>query len=291
MRRDRKNRTLEVCIQRLQAGESLEQVLGTYPRWSAAFRPILQAVQAAWLYGEAIQTPAQMQSESRIEFLDAAGEMIPRRSASRGRSRSRWWLFLVILSSVALLLTWQLTRFSSNALPGDLVFPIKLWEEQLRIEIALDPAERLALEFSRDQRRVQEVKTLLHAGRSREVMFSDGLRQMEVEEWLVGDIPVLIPVDTRVVGDISSGYTVTVHGQTRADGVVLASQVQMRECSFEGRVEEIFVGRWIVDGVDVIVGQETSLRGEVDVGSTVLVIARRDLEGELNARLIEVQTR
>jgi hypothetical protein len=272
----------------LQAGESLGQVLAAYPHRDAEFRPMLEAAQAARFYAHYIRVPMDAQDTSRSLFLEAAGEMIPRQAGSRRRLNLRLvWIGLGLLLAITVAV-WLLVGLSSAALPGDWLYPIKLLEEQVRLRFTRDPGERISLEFTMDQERAQEVEALLRRGRSQEVVFSGGLQQMEPGIWQVGGFRVLIPPQTRVIGDIQPGYDVIVHGLTRPEGDVIASQVQMRELNIEGHLEELSDDQWVVGGVSVKVTPDSTIQGSPEVGSRINVIARRALQGSLHARLIEV---
>ena len=284
MQRDRRDRALETCLQRLQAGENLEQVLGAHPRWYSEFRPILLAAQAAQLYANSIQVPELAQSQGRATFLEAAGEMIPKRMPARRGRGARLGLILLGLVLALSILAFQSVRLSNDTLPGDLLYPLKIFEEQVRTRLASKAEGQLALEFAQDRLRVEEAQTLLLRGGSRQVQFSDGLNRMDVGEWQVGDIRVVIPPDTRVIGDIQPGYYVTVIGLTRSEGDVLARQVQMREYRVVGTLEELAEGEWVVGGVSVTVGADTAIRGAPSEEAEVHIIARRGQEGELFAR-------
>ena len=288
MRQDAHYRSLEVCLQRLRAGEGLEQVLGAYPRWASEFRPILQAAQVAQVYADSIRVSTNAQSQSRAAFLEAASEMIPRRTPVRRKRRARSGLLLLVLIAALTLAAVQLIGLSSETLPGDWLYPLKLLEERVRLSLAADTAERLSLEFEYNQQRVREIEALLREGRIEDVQFSSELREMGLGEWQVGEIRVLIPPDTRVVGKIQPGFYVTVHGQTQPEGGVAARQVQMQDYIIAGQLEELSVGRLVVDGVHIVTTTDTIVRGAPEVGRTVQVIALRSLRGDLHARLLEI---
>lgn len=288
MRRSLRERSLEVCLQRLQAGEDLEHVLGAYPRWYREFRPILLAAQAAQVYADSIHVPETAQVYSRVAFLKSAEELIPAQATARRRRGKRLGVILLGLVVVFLVLAVPLFQLSHRALPGDLLYPIKLFGEQVEFRLAFHSGNRLALEFDHDLKRLEEIQTLLLQGRNRQVQFSDGLQQMQPGEWRVGDLRVLIPPDTRVVGDIQPGYYVSVIGRTQNEGDVLARQVQMREYNITGHVDKLMDGEWVVEGVSVLVDTETAVRGSPSQGSVVTVVARRTLDGDLYARMIEV---
>jgi len=110
-----------------------------------------------------------------------------------------------------------------------------------------------------------------------------------LENWRVGNVLVVIPADTRVVGDIKPGYYVNVIGETRPEGSVYARQVQMREYQLSGELQDLGESEWIVDGVAVIINAETSVRGTPRIGSKVNILALRSLESDLYARLVELE--
>lgn len=278
----------ETCLQQLQAGASLEQVLRQYPQWANELRPLLSAAQAAISMGKAIPIPANAQERSRSRFMAQARQY--------SRSPLGWFAFNFSPLKLAALVLILVLFFggvssavvSAQALPGDTLYSVKLITEQTRLFFTKDPTDRLKLEQSFDQERREEVQTLIQHSRSTLVKFTGGLRSMKPGEWLVDNVRVEITPETQVIGNIQEGFYVEVQGVLQPDGKVAASLVRDREYTVFGTVQEMSAERWIVAGIIIQVTPQTVIRGTALVGSPVEVNAALNLEGDLQAHTVTV---
>ena len=63
---------LEDCLERLQAGASLEQVLALYPQWAKEMRPLLESALLAWSLRVTAPVPEASMARSRALFIEKA---------------------------------------------------------------------------------------------------------------------------------------------------------------------------------------------------------------------------
>ena len=191
-------------------------------------------------------------------------------------------LLLLIISAGA----WTLNA-AANALPGDKLYPIKLADEQIRQAMAYDPRQRLELERSMDQARLDEIHSLAALGRSQAVAFTGGLSQIQPGAWQVGGIPVQVTDDARIVGQVQEGISVQVEGILLADGHVKAEVVRPREFLIAGPLQMSTPNLWQVSGVLFQVNGETILHTLPSEGKTVRVVLFLTLDGKWLARLVD----
>ena len=276
-------------MQKLQAGESLEQALAPYPQWADDLRPFLEAAQAARWYGATMPIPPGAQERGREAFVQAgiarAGARGGRWSPARPRSFSMAFLALVLLLVMGAV---GAVGASAQALPGDPLYPVKIAAERTRLLLVSSPAQRLRLEQSFDQERVDEVEVLIQLSLNRQVNFAGGLVDMQPGMWRVGDLTVLLPDDAQVIGQIEQGIYVDVEGSLQPGGAVVASKVQARRYRVEGKLLQRQPGQWVIDGVTVLVTPDTVVQGNAVVGSTVRAEAFLLLDNTFKARLVEV---
>lgn len=291
-----KARALEVCMQQILMGTSLEQALAPYPQWAEELRPRLEAAQAARAYGAAIRVPADGLDRSRAIFLEAANQRVQTHGGLFAVPTWRWGLAVLALALI-LFLGVRTVAATAEALPGDLLYPVKIAGEQTRLLLSASPAQRLDLEQSYDQTRRFEVEALIQRSRrsgpaaSPQVTFTGALTQMKADGWMVGGIPVLISSDTQFIGEVQVGFFLEVQGALQPGGRVLAQKIRARELEFSGRVEAMNGEQWVVSGVSFQVTHKTLVQGQPALGSQVQVraIQVQDASGQavLWARLIE----
>ncbi len=282
---------LEACLEQMQAGASLEQVLASYPQWVEELRPLLLAAQSAQTLGKDVLVPKAAQAHSRAAFLQAA-----RQRAQTRHDVFAWRFGLALLAILMVLAAGAATTaaVSARALPGESLYPVKIAAEHTRLLLAGAPLKRLELEQSFDKERIEEVETLsqnfrnAQSGHLQEVTFAGGLTQMQPGEWLVGGVRVLISPEVSVSSQIQPGNYIEVHGILQPDGSVLASQVQERQVEIFGKLEAIGPNYWVVSGITVAVDPVTQLQASPKIGTMVRVYAMWMADGSLLARLVEV---
>jgi len=288
---DPKAGAFETCLQYLQAGADIEEVLRLYPQWADELRPMLAAAQAARRLGADVHTPKAALARSRARFLAEA-------SRRRG-SRSGWFVQAPVRLAMAALVVLVVLFFlggtsivvSAKALPGEALYPVKLLAEQTRLLFTSDPSRRLQLEQTYDRERVREVDALINRSRRALVNFAGGLVQMQGNEWLVDNIRVIITRDTQIADEVRTGMVVTVRGELGPDGAVIALQVQHREFQITGELQEMAPERWVISGVGIRISPETVVlapKGPAVPGSRVRVQATQMVGGELQAQVIDV---
>ena len=194
-----------------------------------------------------------------------------------------WVIILLVLASVIVALV-----ASTWALPGEVLYPLKRLIEDTRLELTKVPSQRLELEETFDQVRLEEVESIMGQSRSELVEFSAGLSEVGPNgEWLVGDINVLIQPDTEVIGQVNLGTYVTVYGMLETDGSVTAGRIKPREYIFTDKLHSVVANQWLVDGVTVLLAPDTVIHGTPAIGSEITVKVIRLLDDQLVARLID----
>lgn len=300
MRSDPKIRAFEICLQKIQAGASLEQVLGLYPYWVEELRPRLEAAQAARGHGAAIQVPQPAQARSRDDFLQASQRGLQRHRRSRTVYPGRFRFVALALVLVLLLGAISAVAASGTALPGEPLYTVKIAIERARLLFTDSPSQRLELQTAYDRERLKEVEILVQSTRSTdnaaqaarpfplEITFAGGLSEIRPGEWQVGGLRVRVPSNAQVVGQIKTGIFVDVQGDLQSDGTLVAKRIQAREFEITGKLQNRLGNDWVIGGVEVLVTPETIIKGEPEIGSSLLVKAFLLLDGDLFARLVEV---
>ncbi len=277
---------LEQCIQELQSGSNLEEILARHQTFAYELRPLLEM--AAWtkIAGDAIQVPVAPQSFSRNAFTSSQAARL-RQPAPHGL---RLRLALSI-AAVLLVLVFGLigtTIASGQSLPGDTLYPVKLAWEQVQISLASGTAQRLGLQAAFEQNRVKEVSKLLTLGRTTNVTFS-GLLAGSNNSWNVAGIDINVPDQQSSKLPDLQNTVVKVTGEIEGK-TVKVDEIEPRLVTIKGQVQKLNSDHLQVGGVNVALDQNTDIVGEVSVNQQVQITAKESENGELVAVAIDVNS-
>ena len=276
---------LEQCIDELQSGSDLSEVLSRHPDHARELRPLLEAA-AGMRYNQArMVIPAEAQARSRRQFLTQAAGLSDRRGIFQsGHLRLAFSLIIIIVLVVCLLGTGLV---SASALPGDTLYPVKLTFEQFQLSVASSTSQRLQLQDQFDQVRAQEVNELRDSNRAVTVTFAGVPAQMD-GNWLVAGIKLDVSQqDSQNLAEWQN-YVVQVTGETQGD-TVKVSIVQPKDFSIHGKIEGIQPNYWVVDGVKVDVGDRIVSGSQPGVGQQVNVTAQKQNDGNLVATRVDLE--
>ncbi len=165
------NQTLETCLRQLASGVSLEECLAAYPEQRAELEPMLHAAARLQSAGQLTAPPAFKQN-ARTRLLEKIASQPQQQAAPipPPPPARPWWDRLLdafrrplampsmaVAAVIALMLLFGVFATTATvaqaALPGDPLYPVKLWEERLQVRFSDDPVQ-LQLEFA--ERRLQE---------------------------------------------------------------------------------------------------------------------------------------
>lgn len=220
---------LEVCLQEIENGASVEAVLLGYPEFAEELRPILETAVKAKSIAASAPAPDVIR-RNRAKVLQRAAQL---RAAKAQPSHSIWSVFLrrslVSLAVVATLFIGgtSLVRASSTTLPGDNLYPVKRTWEDVQVLLTFDVNAREALEVKHENERLEELTELFARRRSVRVDFVGLVTRQNGDLWRVAGIPVVLPAQADVRGSVAVGDAVRVRGLTQVDGSVLAERVEL----------------------------------------------------------------
>jgi hypothetical protein len=277
------------CLEALQAGTTIEQLLARYPSDAARLEPALRVAANLSTLGGVGPSPAA-QSRARTAFLAKAAAMRP---ASPLAARVGWLLRpLVAFVTVVVLLAivgGGVLGTSAGSLPGDPLYGIKRSLESFELSLARDPVRRANLEESYAQRRVQEAKAVQSSKRAATVQFSALIQAMKGNVWTLGGLAVQVGPGTSVQGVPAVGEFVEVTGRVQSDGQIVADRIEVESKEFVGVVEAMGASAWRIDGQRVLVVAQTQIVGTARLGETVEVHVRALDDGTLVALKIDFE--
>ena len=169
-----RSKVLDECLRRIESGQAtVEDCLRLHPDHGDELR---QALQLATLVRGCL-APAGPAEEVRdrleariLNRLRGSGETerVVRRRAARGQARVRRPAFAMAVFAVILAilgLTTSAAYASTEALPGDLLYPVKHGLEQVRLAFSTSPQGEAALRADFADERLAEAEALVAAGR------------------------------------------------------------------------------------------------------------------------------
>lgn len=215
---------LTYCLDEIEAGVSLEEILHAYPDQADEIRPTLEmAVLLSSLPGEPAPAP-KAQVRSRDQFLAQAQSL--QREKQAPRPAGKWWRRLSLAFGLFLLIILCSSLFSlgTNAsLPGELLYPFKRGVETIQLALA-SPEEIGPLEHLFRDRRTTEIIILMETGKTANVQGEGYIEEMDDGVWTVYGIKMQITPDTEITGDPQVGRIVQVEGTVR-DGKYFARTI------------------------------------------------------------------
>jgi hypothetical protein len=169
---------LDECIDQIRAGKSVEDVLKKFPDSADELRSLLGISQNL----EALPDP----SPSVEGVMLAMSQQINQEPvAPQGRKPARVTLFarpvlLRLAASIAviLLLSWGTAVASSDAVPGNFMYPVKRFSEKVRLLFTINDKNEAELRITFSERRLSEaLKTYQQGGG-----IDDGLLRQMLDE-------------------------------------------------------------------------------------------------------------
>jgi AraC-like DNA-binding protein len=175
------DQALERCLRELARVGDVEAILRRYPQYASRLRPLLEAAQMTRRYYEAVPEPpgglaagrerllamAAQQRARTVSATPATRTAIPRRMGQRMRLALATRLVAVLLAVIAgtAVLGAGAVWAAEGSLPGDLLYPVKLAAEDVRLALTSAPADQVDLALRFVERRTEEVRALSEAGR------------------------------------------------------------------------------------------------------------------------------
>lgn len=291
---------LDECLELIEKGASLEQALQRYPLLAAELRPMLEAAEATADFAGSITAASGAQAHSRAEFLGAAQahkQHKPLWAITRPRPQKanpRPFLFNFAQAALILFVVFAVgsvtaAGVSAEALPGDALYPVKLATERTQLLLTTNPQDRLELEQSFDEERVEEIQTLITRSRTSSVNFAGTLESTGENEWQVGGVKLVVGEQTEIEDNLETGYYLVVTGELLSDGSVQVTRVSAREAEVKGKIESLSPVEWRVSGIVVLLTSNTVIEGTPETGRTAEVKGYLMSDNSLQAREIKVK--
>jgi hypothetical protein len=169
---------LSACLEALDRGEGLEDVLARYPQASAELKPLLEA--AVWFEVQkaAVEPRPGFVGASRLRLVERivvepalTGNWLERAWAQLITGLGGRWRVALQVALVVVILAFLVVGgsgvalASQEALPGDALYSIKIGLEQAELILTPDTAAKIQLHNQFAQARLLEIEELVMEGR------------------------------------------------------------------------------------------------------------------------------
>jgi hypothetical protein len=224
-------RTLEdifnECYERIRSGESLQSCLRRYPQHAAALEPLLRTTFDIGRRASYIHPRPEFRHWALVRLEGQQNHAgMQRQPAKPGHFSLRQSLAVAIAAVLVLLLAGGGTAAaSSNAMPDEPLYPVKLATEEIKLTFAISDAQKAQVHTQLAETRATEVEAMAEKGKLDEAAiaaerFAKDLEKANLAMAKVESFTAGIPVPTAThepptpPEGVTEEQTTTTEGQT-----------------------------------------------------------------------------
>jgi hypothetical protein len=163
------------CYERIRSGESLESCLRSYPQYRHELEPLLRTTFDIGRRVSYIHPRPEFKHWARVRLESA--QRYPRQQAqapAETRAMPGWlrhgWALAVVAGLLLLLGTGSTMAASSDSLPTEPLYPVKLFTEDVQRAIAVSPERKAQLETDIANIRAVELEAMANAGNTEQAI-------------------------------------------------------------------------------------------------------------------------
>ncbi|NOZ21357.1 MAG: hypothetical protein GXP25_09745 [Planctomycetes bacterium] len=190
---------LDQCIDAVRSGKSAEGILARHPGVADDVRPLVSlADELGELPGPSLSLRGAMSALARVT--------IKGREAKERRGRRFSWGFVFRAAAVllcVLFVGWGTVTASSHAVPGDMLYPVKVFTERVKFLLTISAEEKVELRIVFSEERLKEAVKKLQRGEGIDKAL---LESMLAEAKRALDESVKLPQHIRTVVVSRVGY-------------------------------------------------------------------------------------
>ncbi len=159
---------LDECLERLISGEAIESCLAGYPEYAEELEPLLRTALEA-REAAAIKPRPEFRERAGYDFQAAIREMEPERNQSFFGWFPRWATVVAAVVVVVLLAGTGTVAASTNSLPDEPLYQVKLATEAVRLAFTPSPLSKAELYAKFADERVEEIIGMADKGKVEQV--------------------------------------------------------------------------------------------------------------------------
>lgn len=210
---------LNDCVDRLAQGQTVDDCLRRYPQYASDLAPLLEAGRTA--QRAQVSSAEIAQSQERVSFAFERELMRPLPRARRSFPVQQVASFVIAILFILGVLGTGVTVAAQGAIPGDTLYGVKRWSEDVRLSITSDK-EPLREQFA--QRRIDEARQVIERGREVDLQFTGVITAVDESTITVAGLVVDVPDDLVSIG-FQIGRRVEVYARSTIDGRLIAEAI------------------------------------------------------------------
>ncbi len=158
---------LDICLDRIVRGDTIEQCLESYPEQAAELEPLLRAALATVRASSSIEPRPEFQRLAKHQLLSTIEEKRKKLTVHRKTlwSWQRRWAVALVAVLVILLAGVGTVSASASSLPGDTLYPVKTAAENVQGFFTFGSEAKANFYMSLAQRRLNELNKLVEENR------------------------------------------------------------------------------------------------------------------------------
>ena len=159
---------LDLCIDDLKKGKSIEDCLKQHPRYSTVLKPLLSLVNN--LYEAPVPEPKKNSINLTLLKIGEIAALEKKKTATTTSYKRPLFRFtpfrhafaeVLAITLIIIVLLWTIKLISAESLFGELLYPVKLSTEKLKFSLASKPESKAVLRIAFSDARLDElIKTI-----------------------------------------------------------------------------------------------------------------------------------
>ena len=172
------------CLERLRQGESIESCLGSYPEYAVELEEMLSTVLNVRWRASMAQPRTEFKARARAQFMGALRYSRQFEQPQRPGIFSFQRAWVPALASVLILLfaTAGTAAASTNAMPDQPLYNVKLATEQVRLTFTFSDEQKVKYNVVLAENRAQEITYMAEKGNTAQVEMATERLSNHLEE-------------------------------------------------------------------------------------------------------------
>ena len=159
---------LDECLDRLQEGETVEQCLSRYPEFREELEPLLK-LGCSLAQASAREVRPLFRSSTRYQLVSEIDRHKPRPRVSPRAWWRRGWVVAVTVIALLLLAGGSAVAASSNSLPDQPLYPVKLTTEKVRLALTFSETGKAKLHVQFAEKRLEEMVQMARKNKPQQI--------------------------------------------------------------------------------------------------------------------------
>jgi hypothetical protein len=252
------------CLERMAQGESIEDCLRSYPKEAAELEPLLRTVLDIEERALPVHPRPEFENQTRVRLGGA--HLYARRQKQLKRSWTfvwqRGWAYALTAILVFLCASAGTAVASSNALPDNPLYQVKLATEQVRLVFAFSDADKADLHTQFAEHRVQEIAATASQGKTEQVAILTTKLASHLEE---------ASYSIKKVEEVETGQFIELPGEATSESMQLkesaresaSESIAVLESTLENTPEQTKPA--LQQAIDISIARYESLELEIDI--------------------------